>query len=298
MKNAWIVLTAVLLAFACCLTACASQASDETVYQPLPPEVKAPYAPNPANYLPDNAGYVDDSISVHIRKERAKKYKTDVLIVDIDIKDVSQLRAARAGNTISGATERVANMAKANNAVIAMNGDFFVYHDFGYIVRYGKRLRAHAPGGFDLMIIDTKGDVTLLLNPSVVEVEKFKGKILHSYTFGPALIMDGEKVTKPGRSDSARKTTQRIAFCQRGPLSYSIVATEGPENTNGRGFTIQEFIDYLYAAGRYTQAFNLDGGSSSTVAFKGKKINSVSSNRIRAVYDIIYFATLVDSKKK
>ena len=40
-------------------------------------------------------------------------------------------------------------------------------------------------------------------------------------------------------------------------------------------------------------AYNLDGGSSSTVAMRGEKINAKSSHKIRYVSDIIYFATLV-----
>ena len=40
-------------------------------------------------------------------------------------------------------------------------------------------------------------------------------------------------------------------------------------------------------------AYNLDGGSSSTVAMRGEKINAVSSNKVRSVSDIIFFATLV-----
>ena len=40
-------------------------------------------------------------------------------------------------------------------------------------------------------------------------------------------------------------------------------------------------------------AYNLDGGSSSTVALNGKKINALSTGKIRPVGDCIYFATLI-----
>ena len=39
-------------------------------------------------------------------------------------------------------------------------------------------------------------------------------------------------------------------------------------------------------------AYNLDGGSSCTVALNGKKINATSSGKVRYVSDIIYFGTL------
>ena len=272
-------------------------AEEEKTFEPLPIDVAAPYAPIQDCFLPDQGGYVDDSISVLIRKERAEEYGTDVMIVDIDIKDVSQLRTARAGKYGSKATALVAEMATRNNAVIAMNGDYFSYHDYGYVVRNGVVLRDRPTPDFDIMIIDTKGDVTVMVRPDRAMVDAFEGEVLHAFSFGPALLKDGEKITEPGRCDSMNKTTQRIAFCQRGPLSYSIVATEGPENTNGRGFTIAEFIDYLYAKGEYQQAYNFDGGSSSTIAFQKKKINSISSYKTRSVGDIIYFATLLSGEE-
>lgn len=273
-------------------------AEEIATYQPLPENTAAPYPPIESCYLPDGAGYIDDSLSVLIRKERAEKYETDVLIVDIDIKDVSQLRTARAGLYGSKATALVTEMARRNNAVIAMNGDYFSYHDFGYVVRNGVLLRNRPTPDFDILIIDTKGDLTVMVRPTREMVDAFEGTALHAFSFGPALIQDGEKILEPGRCDSGHKFTQRIALCQRGPLSYTIVSTEGPENVNGRGFTIPEFIDYLYEKGEYQQAYNFDGGSSSTVAFQKKKINSISSYKTRYVGDIIYFATLLDGEAR
>lgn len=40
-------------------------------------------------------------------------------------------------------------------------------------------------------------------------------------------------------------------------------------------------------------AYNLDGGSSSSVVLGGKKINALSTGKIRPVGDCIYFATLI-----
>lgn len=39
-------------------------------------------------------------------------------------------------------------------------------------------------------------------------------------------------------------------------------------------------------------AYNLDGGSSSTIVLNNKKINALSSGKTRSVSDIIYFGTL------
>lgn len=73
-------------------------------------------------------------------------------------------------------------------------------------------------------------------------------------------------------------------------LSYLIVATEGPENKGSTGLTMAEFAQLLYDLGA-KNAYNLDGGSSSSVVLNYKKINSLSTGKIRAIGDILYFAT-------
>lgn len=44
------------------------------------------------------------------------------------------------------------------------------------------------------------------------------------------------------------------------------------------------------------QAFNLDGGSSSTVVLNDKKINSLSTGKVRSIGDILYFVTAVPNE--
>jgi len=70
------------------------------------------------------------------------------------------------------------------------------------------------------------------------------------------------------------------------------VAAEGPENEEGAGLTIAEFAQVMMDLGAQ-QAYNLDGGSSSTMMLDGRKINALSSGKVRNLCDIIYFATLV-----
>ena len=83
---------------------------------------------------------------------------------------------------------------------------------------------------------------------------------------------------------------QRLAFCQVDKLSYLIVATEGPENKGSVGLTIPQFAQLCGELG-VQQAFNLDGGSSSSVILDNKKINSVSTGKIRSIGGVMYFVT-------
>lgn len=264
-------------------------------FESLPWDGAAPYKPSKDGYNEAGDGYEDASIRVSIETDRA--YETDIMICLVDIVDPTQLRTARAGRYGSKAVAPVTEIATLNNAVVACNGDYFSYHDSGLVVRNGVALRNRPDPDRDILIIDDKGDFTLLQSPTSETVDAFEGTMIQAFSFGPALIINGEKRTDQesiAKDMAPLKTTQRIAICQRGPLSYAIVATEGPENENGRGLTLPEFIDYLYGLG-YEQAYNLDGGSSSTIAMRRKKLNALSSRKTRSVGDIIYFATLINS---
>ena len=76
-----------------------------------------------------------------------------------------------------------------------------------------------------------------------------------------------------------------------GPLSYMFVATEGPENTDSVGLTVEEMVELTYELGAKT-AYNLDGGSSSAMVLGGEKINALSAGKVRPLCDILYFSTL------
>ena len=43
-------------------------------------------------------------------------------------------------------------------------------------------------------------------------------------------------------------------------------------------------------------AYNLDGGSSSTMVLNNEKINALSTHKVRSICDILYFATLVNQE--
>ena len=274
---------------------CAAMAQAETAYAPLELEAVSGPKPNAVNYLPDNAGYEDETISVKIETTRA--YDTTIMIARIKISDPSQIRtamAARYGQT-GGVFPNV--VAKRANAVFAINGDYFNYRSTGYLVRQGKLYRSRADKNLDTLIIDENGDFTIIKDPTKEAVQAFEGTIVNSFNFGPALIIDGEKVLPVKIMEAGvNNQTQRMAIAQMGPLEYVCVATEGPENEGSVGLTIEELIDFMYDLG-VKQAYNLDGGSSSAMILNNEKINALSSRKNRPICDMIYFATLIPSEE-
>lgn len=245
------------------------------------------YAPHADAYLPDETGYLDDSLSIRIEEFRA--YDTTCLAAWIQVASPTQLRTELNKPYPSKSTAKASVIAKRVNAVLAINGDYFVYHNQGFIVRNGEVLREKFNEDYDTLIIDDKGDFTIIPSTTEEEIRAFTGNIVQAFTFGPGLVIDGVKTTEfPLKANTPNKETQRIAIAQMGPLSYLVVTTEGPENPGSTGLTLPEFAQVLYDLGAQN-AYNLDGGSSSSLILNNKKINSLSTGKIRAVGDILYF---------
>ncbi len=260
-------------------------------YAPLPFDSSPGLPGIPDAFLPDYSGYEDETLSIRIETTRA--YDTTIQLVYVTISDPSQIRTAMAGRYGTTKVVYPEILAERNNAVLAVNGDFFNYHNNGYLVRQGHTYRTKAKSLYDILIIDDQGDFHILRDPNNEMVESFEGTIINSFNFGPALIIDGEEILPPKRIDGGTfRKAQRMVACQLGHLSYLFVATEGPENRGSEGLTLEEMIHFLHEM-NVPLAYNLDGGSSSSVVLGGKKINGLSNVKRRTLCDILYFSTLI-----
>ncbi|HHT08367.1 MAG: phosphodiester glycosidase family protein [Christensenellales bacterium] len=240
-----------------------------------------------------DSGYKDPSISVSM--ERGRFEGSNWIAVKIQLQNATQLRTLKAGPYGSTQEAQGATMAKRVKSVLAIGGDFFVYHQYGYIVRQQNFYRNKLTGEHDVLIIDDKGDLQVIIRPKSADMKAFeqenKERIINAFTFGPALVKDGQMLTDMplGRSELVR--AQRIALCQTGPLSYLVVYSEGPNDPDSSGLTILEFAQLVSSFPDVVTAYNLDGGSSATIVFQGQKINGPLSQRSRSIGDIIYFAS-------
>lgn len=279
-------LTAALaLVMGACVTAAAQAA-----YEPIALEETKGREPRPEGYLPDTGGYEDGSLSVKI--ETLREHETNILVARVKIADPSQLRTAMAGRYGTTGTVLPDRLAQRANAVLAINGDFFNFNSFGYLVRQGKLYRDKTNKSLDVLIIDENADFHILIDPKPAQTHGFEGTIVNSFNFGPALVKDGEIVHTTKRMNvGLEKETQRMGIGQLGPLEYICVAAEGPEQKGSDGLTIPEFAQLMKDLGA-VQAYNLDGGSSSAMMLGGEKINARSTKKIRPICDILYFSTL------
>ena len=265
----------------CCTT---GSAFGENEYD-LPLDIEFEnYAPKEENFT--ETEYHDDSLDVvieYINYDSIKCY-----VARIKVKSPTQLRTATAGLPNQDVIVLPSVMDEALNAVVTINGDYYTHmaRD-SYIYRQGVMYRDKPDYRRDSLLIDDKGDFHIFRCPTnVEEVPAFEGTVINSFSFGPALIIDGE--TQPFREDyfvgTPTEWEWRTFIGQDGPLSYVFVVMQGCSvREAGR------FAEYLGLQNAYT----LDGGNSSVMLFHHKYVGDKNPDREREQSDIIYVVTAV-----
>lgn len=287
---------------------CATALAEE--WAPLPVGGPAPYKPVKDALSKDGLSYDDGTLSVRIEKDFVNS--TNVYYVYVTIADPTQLRTAVAGQ-LKGKTVRVPSaMAEENNAVLSINGDYYTYQNSspGIIYRGGERVRYNPKADYDQLFIDAKGDLTPVSWPTgmrkftdyaqeLFDAYEKEHKLMEAFSFGPALIIDGEVQEFNYRekvSCGYPTPDQRMVFCQLDTLSYLIVACECWKQGGGQlGLSIPQITELCVAKGA-VQAYNMDGGNSTSIILCGQRINGYNEYdslvKEREIKDILYFATL------
>lgn len=248
-----------------------------------PQNIKDNFVPKPENY--SELSYHDDTIDVKVYHIR--RHDTPIVVAFVQIASPDQLRTELARPYPSQATNRIYEMAKRVNSVLAVNGDWFTYHNRGIAYRNGEKLRSRSDDEYDGLVIDTNGDFHIMRPMSEENYASLDTPIMHSFIFGPALVIDGEVQEIVNRKVTYK---QRMAIGQISHLSYVLVATDGPDQNDSVGLNVPQLAQLMKGLGA-TQAYNLDGGQSTSIMLGDTKLNGQNPKRMRAVGDIIYFAT-------
>lgn len=263
----------------------------QTEVLPLSWDAAPGFLPNPDAFLPD--GYWDSSIDVNLRRER--RANSNFVAAFVKVKHASQLRTGLATG-LGSRYNKTSAMAQHYHAVVAINGDFYVDRKRGLTIRQGELLRETLSKQHDVLLIDREGNFHVVPREQPELLEVFLSgalSIQNAFSFGPALVVDGKARDIPERYNFApRYKNPRTAIGQLGELSYVFVVVDGRQESS-EGVALETLARYMEEIG-CQQAFNLDGGGSSTMVLGGEIVNGKSYENERSVSDILYFATSID----
>ena len=234
----------------------------------------------------------DENISIVITQYRA--YDTDIYVADITLSSPEYLKTAFAGNTYGrNIKEKTSEIAAENQAVLAMNGDYYGARNSGYVIRNGVLYRENAAGG-EVLSIFADGSFQIVDDRQATPRELLESGVVQTLSFGPALLKNGIiTVTEGQEVGKAMASNPRTAIGIFGRLHYAFVVADG-RTRQSAGMSLYELAEFLQGLGVDT-AYNLDGGGSSTMVFNGEVINHPTtrgtSMKERSVSDIVYIGS-------
>ena len=233
--------------------------------------------------------YSDSKTSITLKQYR--EYDSNIYVADVTVSDASDLKTALANNTYGrNVTDTTSDMAENNNAVLAINGDYYGARQSGYVIRNGKLYR-DTSGNRDALVIQKNGEFKFVSESETSASELLQDGALQVFSFGPVLLNNGEiSVGENDEVGMAMASNPRTAIGYLGNNHYVFVVSDG-RTSESAGLSLYELASFMKELG-VKDAYNLDGGGSSTMVFKGEIINNPTtsgrSGEERAVSDIVY----------
>ena len=214
-----------------------------------------------------------EDTTLKMRRIESTRYVGYVL----EIPDPRRVKVATAKN-IQEKGETVSNIAKDNDAVAAINAGGF--HDpngtgtvrlpYGFIMQDGNYVIGKDVGpdeAVDFVGFTKQGN---LIAGTYTKTELADMDAAEGITFGPPLIVDGQKMITDG--DGGWGIGPRTAIGQKKDGTVIFLVIDGRQPGYSTGATLRDVQDVLYEEGCYIAA-NLDGGSSTTLYYNGKVVN-------------------------
>ena len=233
--------------------------------------------------------YSDSKTSITLKQYR--EYDSNIYVANVTVSDASDLKTALANNTYGrNIIDTTSDMAKNNNAVLAINGDYYGARQSGYVIRNGKLYR-DTSGNRDALVIQKNGEFKFVSESETSASELLQDGALQVFSFGPVLLNNGEiSVGENDEVGMAMASNPRTAIGYLGNNHYVFVVSDG-RTSESAGLSLYELASFMKELG-VKDAYNLDGGGSSTMVFKGEIINNPTtsgrSGEERAVSDIVY----------
>ena len=243
------------------------------------------------NVSTSDTSYNDDNISITLTEKTVNN--TQVYIADITVSSAEYLKTALAQNTYgTNVTAKTSVTAANNNAILAVNGDYYGANSTGYVIRngvvYRDTVREDSSNG-DLAIYKD-GSFKIIYEDQVSAEQLVKDGVVNLLAFGPSLVENGEIVVDTNSEvGQSMSSNPRTAIGIIDENHYIIIVSDG-RTSESEGLSLYELAEVMKSYGVKT-AYNLDGGGSSTLYFNGQVINKPTTNgniSERAVSDIVY----------
>jgi exopolysaccharide biosynthesis protein len=244
-----------------------------------------------------DTSYVSDSSNINISTVTTGSGNSTVTyyVADVVLDDATTLQSAFANDSFGeNITETTSAIAEANNAVFAINGDYYGFRDTGIVIRNGVVFRdAGARQGLAFYL---DGTVKVYDETTTTAEQLLADGVWNTLSFGPSLLDNGEvaagiediEVDTNFGNHSIQGEQPRTAVGIIDENHLVFVVVDGRSPGYSAGVTMAGLAEIMHGLGA-TTAYNIDGGGSSTMYFNGGLVNNpLGENKERGTSDILY----------
>jgi len=200
--------------------------------------------------------------------------RTTYYLADIYVRDITCFQSALARDTYgSGFRDSIESMALLNNALLAVNGDYYGNTSEGVVIRNGVIYRANRTG-CDVCVLYYDGTMRVMPGSSFSVEDAIAQGAWQAWTFGPALLdLDGSVLTSFSSTGRIISANPRTAIGYYEPGHYCLIVVDG--RGESAGISLPDLSQLFYDLGCQA-AYNLDGGNSSIMVWNNQVINEPS----------------------
>ncbi|AUZ88029.1 exopolysaccharide biosynthesis protein [Arthrobacter agilis] len=216
-------------------------------------------------------------------------------VADVELADATTLRSAFAEDSFGeNITDTTSAIAEANEAIFAINGDYYGFRDTGIVIRNGVVYRDE--GARQGLAFYTDGTVQVYDETTTTAEQLLADGVWNTLSFGPSLMDDGEiaagiedvEVDTNFGNHSIQGEQPRTAVGVIDENHLVFVVVDGRSDGYSDGVTMTELATIMQDLGA-TTAYNIDGGGSSTMYFNGELVNNpLGKGEERGTSDILY----------
>lgn len=209
-------------------------------------------------------------------------------IQDIYIRNIQSFLTAFAKDTYGKSiNEWALDMAIRNNAVCAINGDYYGIGTMGVVIRNGTLYRDKADG--EVLVLYQDGTMEVFSKESFEGTVAMAAGAWQAWCFGPSLLdQDGQAIEK--FNSNIARSNPRTAVGYYEPGHYCFVTVDGRQPGYSDGITFSG-LSRIFANLGCKVAFNMDGGQTSVMTFMDAVANQPYKGG-RKTSDIIFIRDL------
>jgi exopolysaccharide biosynthesis protein len=246
-----------------------------------------------------DTSYVSDSSNISISTVTTGSGDSTVTyyVADVVLGDATTLQSAFANDSFGeNITQTTSAIAEANNAIFAINGDYYGFRDTGIVIRNGVVFRDD--GARQGLAFYRDGTVKVYDETTTTAEQLLADGVWNTLSFGPSLLDAGEvaegiedvEVDTNFGNHSIQGEQPRTAVGIIDENHLVFVVVDGRSPGYSAGVTMTGLAEIMQGLGA-TTAYNLDGGGSSTMYFNGGLVNNpLGENKERGTSDILYIA--------